>query len=69
MVLQMLQKMDEQRGADEERHRADIQRSVERTNSMFQELRLGRAPAAIHSSMDRFPILTIDIKELSGEHE
>ena len=38
-------------------------------NRMFQELHLGRAPTASHSSMDRFPTLKIDFKEFSGEPE
>ena len=63
------QKMEEQRLAAEERHRANLQRSDERMNRMFQELHLGRAPAASHSSMDRFPTLKIDFKEFSGEPE
>lgn len=36
---------------------------------IFQELRIGQAPAVIYTSVDRFPTLKVDCKEFPAEHE
>lgn len=69
LMLLMIQRMDEQLHVDEDRYRADLQRSEDRTNRIFQGPYLGRAPVAIYSSIDLFPTVKIDFKYFAGESE
>lgn len=57
-----LNEMQEQCIASETRSRCDIQR-------MPKELRAGRIPVAIYTSLDRLTTLKIDFKEFFREHK
>lgn len=70
MLLQMLQKMDEQCQANQkEMQELCRTNKEERRADIFQELRLRWNPTVTHTFIDRLPTMKIGFTKLSGEPE